>query len=252
MACGCKPTVTPGTCNRTIELCRYSPLTVLAVNPVCTALPYNLTVVGAIGNIIYSIVNDGKSIAINSDETTDELAYITYEYNCNGIPQTCTLTINVQDRIEGTHAIELNACSSTCSLGSTTYLWTGFTEGCVELMPGYSATDCQIKVLVYEECEENLNNVISLEVCCGACLDGCCKTTTWTWNPPTFNDNCDADCTMYPCTVYDPVTGNCVSSVVKHCQTCCGCNAGSHNTVPILMTCIKVDEQNYTIDLEYT
>jgi len=220
MACGCKPTVTPGTCNRTIELCRYSPLTVLAVNPVCTALPYNLTVVGAIGNIIYSIVNDGKSIAINSDETTDELAYITYEYNCNGIPQTCTLTINVQDRIEGTHAIELNACSSTCSLGDTTYLWTGFTEGCVELMPGYLATDCQIKVLVYEECAENLNNVISLEVCCGACLDGCCKTTTWTWNPPTFNDNCDADCTMYPCTVYDPVTGNCVSSCLE-CQTCC-------------------------------
>lgn len=245
MACGCKPTVTPGTCNRTIELCRYSPLTVLAVNPVCTALPYNLTVVGAIGNIIYSIVNDGKSIAINSDETTDELAYITYEYNCNGIPQTCTLTINVQDRIEGTHAIELNACSSTCSLGSTTYLWTGFTEGCVELMPGYSATDCQIKVLVYEECEENLNNVISLEVCCGACLDGCCKTTTWTWNPPTFNDNCDADCTMYPCTVYDPVTGNCVSSC-EECQTCC--NVGGQNSVPITMTCIKVDEQNYTLD----
>jgi hypothetical protein len=246
MACGCKPTVTPGTCNRTIELCRYSPLTVLAVNPVCTALPYNLTVVGAIGNIIYSIVNDGKSIAINSDETTDELAYITYEYNCNGIPQTCTLTINVQDRIEGTHAIELNACSSTCSLGDTTYLWTGFTEGCVELMPGYSATDCQIKVLVYEECAENLNNVISLEVCCGACLDGCCKTTTWTWNPPTFNDNCDADCTMYPCTVYDPVTGNCVSSC-EECQTCC--NVGSQNSVPIAMTCIKVDEQNYTLDL---
>jgi hypothetical protein len=246
MACGCKPTVTPGTCNRTIELCRYSPLTVLAVNPVCTALPYNLTVVGAIGNIIYSIVNDGKSIAINSDETTDELAYITYEYNCNGIPQTCTLTINVQDRIEGTHAIELNACSSTCSLGDTTYLWTGFTDGCVELMPGYSATDCQIKVLVYEECEENLNNVISLEVCCGACLDGCCKTTTWTWNPPTFNDNCDADCTMYPCTVYDPVTGNCVSSC-EHCETCCGGNAADNTS--ILMTCIKMDEQNYTIDL---
>jgi hypothetical protein len=246
MACGCKPTITPGVCNRTINLCRYSPMTVLAVNPVCTSLPYNLTVVGAIGNIIYSIVNDGKSIAINSDETTDELAYITYEYNCNGIPQTCTLTINVQDRIEGTHAIELNACSSTCSLGDTTYLWTGFTDGCVELMPGYSATDCQIKVLVYEECEENLNNVISLEVCCGACLDGCCKTTTWTWNPPTFNDNCDADCTMYPCTVYDPVTGNCVSSC-EECQTCC--NVGSQNSVPIAMTCIKVDEQNYTLDL---
>ena len=220
MACGCKPTITPGVCNRTINLCRYSPMTVLAVNPVCTSLPYNLTVVGAIGNIIYSIVNDGKSIAINSDETTDELAYITYTYNCNGVQQTCTLTINVQDRIEGTHAIELNACSSTCSLGDTTYLWTGFTDGCVELMPGYSATDCQIKVLVYEECEENLNNVISLEVCCGACLDGCCQTTTWTWNPPTFNDNCDADCTMYPCTVYDPVTGNCVSSCLE-CQTCC-------------------------------
>ena len=245
MACGCKPTITPGTCNRTIELCRYSPMTVLAVNPVCTSLPYNLAVVEAIGNIIYSIVNDGKSIAINSDETTDELAYITYTYNCNGVQQTCTLTINVQDRIEGTHAIELNACSSTCSLGDTTYLWTGFTDGCVELMPGYSATDCQIKVLVYEECAENLNNVISLEVCCGACLDGCCKTTTWTWNPPTFNDNCDADCTMYPCTVYDPVTGNCVSSC-EECETCC--NVGGQNYVPIVMTCIKMDEQNYTLD----
>lgn len=245
MACGCKPTITPGVCNRTINLCRYSPMTVLAVNPVCNTLPYNLTIVEAIGNIIYSIVNDGKSIAINSDETTDELAYITYTYNCNGVQQTCTLTINVQDRIEGTHAIELNACSSTCSLGDTTYLWTGFTDGCVELMPGYSATDCQIKVLVYEECAENLNNVISLEVCCGACLDGCCKTTTWTWNPPTFNDNCDADCTMYPCTVYDPVTGNCVSSC-EECQTCC--NVGGQNSVPITMTCIKVDEQNYTLD----
>lgn len=246
MACGCKPTVTPGVCNRTINLCRYSPMTVLAVNPVCTSLPYNLTVVGAIGNIIYSIVNDGKSIAINSDETTDELAYITYTYNCNGVQQTCTLTINVQDRIEGTHAIELNACSSTCSLGDTTYLWTGFTDGCVELMPGYSATDCQIKVLVYEECEENLNNVISLEVCCGACLDGCCQTTTWTWNPPTFNDNCDADCTMYPCTVYDPVTGNCVSSC-EHCETCCGGNTGDN--INVTKTCTKIDDFNYLINL---
>lgn len=207
MGCGCVPYVvsSSGACNQTYSMCSGGSL-YIPVTPTCSVAP---TVVGIPAENYTSTTTHVTVFGLTENTT--------FTYTCGA--KTCTVTLIMQEPNEGAHTILLNACGSQCTNGlPTSYEWTGFTgnEGCIELAEGYSPYDCEIKVIVFndEQCS------INLKVCCGNCGDNCCKTTVWTWNPPTFNDNCIPDCTMYPCTTYDEATGNCVPTC-EDCELCC-------------------------------
>ncbi|HMT02032.1 MAG TPA: hypothetical protein PKD00_01770 [Burkholderiales bacterium] len=205
MGCGCVPYIvgTSGTCNQTYSMCQGGSVTI-PINPVCSVLP-----------IISGIPTANYTATVSAITVFGLTANTTFTYTCGA--RSCTITLIMQEANEGAHTITLNACGSQCTNGlPTSYEWSGFEDGCIQLHPDYSVYDCEIKVIVFDDA----NCSINLKACCGNCGDNCCKTTHWTWNAPSFNDNCVADCSMYPCTTYNPVTGNC-EPICEECEICC-------------------------------
>ncbi len=238
MSCGCKGiaivTPTPNNCNATYKVCKDKSIlidTFCGTDTVTLGSALHGTVSYSNGKITY-IPNIGY---VGADS---------FQYSC-GI-KTCIITIDVQESEESTHLVELSACCPTletcelitdpvkkqecldnincgCKAGNVTYKWTlPDDQDCIKLHPESSLYACSIKLIVSDivsDCTD-LNKHVSVEVCCGECMDNCCKTSEWTYNPPTYNDGCNPDCSMYPCTQFNPESGNC-EYICEKCEKCC-------------------------------
>ena len=125
--------------------------------------------------------------------------------------------------------VNLNKTQCGCLVGSVTYNWI-FPENTayVSLHEDSRITDCKIKVVLANDVAGSTieDRTIKVEICCGACTDNCCKIEEWIYNPPTYGVNCEPICD-YPCTTYNPVTGNC-DYTCEDCQNCCGESSGSY------------------------
>lgn len=207
MSCGCSPYVTHNiACNQTISACLGRPVDIIIPN-----CPVTILQQPSVGSI--EILN-GK-IRYNTPSSTNNYS-TSFIYSISCTNQICQITINIQEPNNASHTIELDACASECEVGDTTFLWSGFEDGCIELHPDSSIYDCKIKVIVFDNCQKELK----VKICCGACNEGCCKEKSWFWQPPTYNNNCLADCSIYPCTNFNEVTGNC-EPICEDCEQCC-------------------------------
>ena len=244
MGCGCVPYVvsSSGQCNQTYSACAGSGVSI-PITGTCAGTR-TATVTSSPEGFIVTV--NPTTIVVSVPEDAVGSYTIEYTVYCNGTPiKSCTVTLNIQEANEGAHTISLNACNSTCTGGlPTTYQWTGFTEGCIELHPDYSEYDCEIKVIVFDGQSCSIN----LKVCCGNCGDNCCTTTHWTWNSPEFNDNCIPDCSMYPCTTYNAATGNC-EPTCDDCETCCE-DSEPTLTLDKLLCTYNAGLQAYTVTLQ--
>lgn len=186
------------------------------------------------GSTIYSIIVDNVNI-LNTSYTSDTAlsTFLNTYINVNG---TFTVTkTTVSDVINWTIVLEsntkvLNSVTGLslvqgiktlcgCKLGDVEYTWT--IPDCATLVTGYSVHDCKIQVIVplYDVLDDACCP-IELTVRCGNCTSNCEKTEVYNWCPPIY-ENCQTpDCSLYPCTTYNPISGNC-DNICDECDTCC-------------------------------
>ena len=314
MSCGCSSVHTPPTitsCNATYNVCTGKSFYINVIgctDPIVTIPTQSEIGYPIVGLLEYSESNKKIYYTHNGSNsgvaTTDSF---TYTVNCNGIPKTCTITVNIDDSISvDTTVVELDGCciptytskvygstiysiivdnvnilntsytsdtalstflntyinvngtftvtkttvsdvvnwtivleSNTkvlnsvtglslvqgiktlcgCKLGDVEYTWT--IPDCATLVTGYSVHDCKIQVIVplYDALDDACCP-IELTVRCGNCTSNCEKTEVYNWCPPIY-ENCQTpDCSLYPCTTYNPISGNC-DNICDECDTCC-------------------------------
>lgn len=151
----------------------------------------------------------------------------------------------------GNTTINLTKTQCGCLVGGVTYNWIFPTNTTyVSIHEDSNITDCKIKVVLANDITGSTieDRTIRVEICCGACTDNCCKIEDWTYNPPTYDVNCQPICD-YPCTSYNPTTGNC-DYICEDCENCCGGNVVSN--VILSKTCTKIGSQEYEVLIEST
>lgn len=186
------------------------------------------------GSTIYSIIVDNVNI-LNTSYTSDTAlsTFLNTYINVNG---TFTVTkTTVSDVVNWTIVLEsntkvLNSVTGLslvqgiktlcgCKLGDVEYTWT--IPDCATLVTGYSVHDCKIQVIVplYDALDDACCP-IELTVRCGNCTSNCEKTEVYNWCPPIYENCTTPDCSLYPCTTYNPISGNC-DNICDECDTCC-------------------------------
>jgi hypothetical protein len=151
----------------------------------------------------------------------------------------------------GNTTINLTKTQCGCLVGGVTYNWIFPTNTTyVSIHEDSNITDCKIKVVLANDITGSTieDRTIRVEICCGACTDNCCKIEDWTYNPPTYDVNCQPICD-YPCTSYNPTTGNC-DYICEDCENCCGGSVVSD--IILSKTCTQIDSQNYEVLIEST
>ena len=130
----------------------------------------------------------------------------------------------IMSSVTGTTLVQAVKTLCGCAVGDVEYTWC--IPDCATLAPGYSIHDCKIQVVVpLYDANDDACCPIDLTVRCGNCQSNCEKTETYNWCPPIY-ENCQTpDCTIYPCTTYNPISGNC-DSICDECDTCCQNESG--------------------------
>lgn len=147
--------------------------------------------------------------------------------------------------------VNLTKTQCGCLVGGVTYNWIFPTNTTyVSIHEDSNITDCKIKVVLANDITGSTieDRTIKVEICCGICTDNCCKIEDWVYNPPTYDTNCNPICN-YPCTSYNPTTGNC-DYICEDCENCCG--GSVTDNVTLSKTCTQVDSQHYEVLIEST
>ena len=191
------------------------------------------------GNTVYSVIVDNTNI-LNTSYTSDTAlsTFLNTYINVNGtftvtkttvsdvVNWTIVLTSNtkVLNSVTGISLVQAIKTLCGCKLGDVEYTWT--IPDCATLVTGYSIHDCKIQVIVplYDALDDACCP-IELTVRCGNCTSNCEKTEVYNWCPPIY-ENCQTpDCSLYPCTTYNPISGNC-DDICDECDTCCQNESG--------------------------
>jgi hypothetical protein len=214
MPCGCGSyTPVPNTCNKNLTVCKGEQV---LFNPGCNT-PIIVTTPTQ-GTVSFQTLTNLFLYEHNGLNSLND----TFTYQCGS--QICTANVTVLEGIQANQTVITLTAEGTCETGEPTFTWN--IPSCAALMPGYTIHNSTIQLAVnnYNPLltpEEQICE-ITVDVCCGACIN-CCKCKKFYWNPPICTGDCEntvCNCTA-PCTFYNPVTGNCEplcnTEQVEHC-----------------------------------
>ena len=244
--CGCTNIITEILgCNITHKICKGKHIEI----PIEELCAQNLTITIIENPLQGEVIVQPNNIIYNHTSNTLETDSFKYEIKCgNNVLKRCLVTIEVQETIEEDKTvIELTAnteyckpvllngepqyneqgelikeCFEGCEVGEPTYEW--ILPECATIVEGYSIYNQTIQVIVpvYNEITNPTPTtcLIQVKTCCLPCIENCCTTQNFYWNPPHYTNECQLTCTPYECTTYNPLTGNCEAQC-EECEHCC-------------------------------
>jgi hypothetical protein len=191
------------------------------------------------GNTVYSVIVDNVNI-LNTSYTSDTAlsTFLNTYINVNGTFTVTKTTVSdvvnwtivlesntkVLSSVTGVSLVQATKTLCGCTVGDVEYTWC--IPDCATLVTGYNIHDCKIQVIVpLYDTETDECCPIDLTVRCGNCTSNCEKTETYNWCPPIYENCTTPDCTLYPCTTYNPISGNC-DDICDECDTCCQNESG--------------------------